>query len=66
MRSDLEDRIERLERLAGVDKPEPKTWVLVKGEPVPRDIGPNDTVIWNETEEGRQVTLEILAGKRTE
>jgi hypothetical protein len=64
--SDLKDRIERLERMAGTaDKLEPKIWVVVEGEPLPEGIGPQDTILRVVTDKAKALTERIIAGEGT-
>ena len=67
--SDLENRIKKLEkRVDALENKElkRKTWVLVKGEPVPEGIGENDQVIEVENERTKELTEQILRGEGTE
>ena len=61
---DIKSRLTRLENVTPPEH-ERKTWVLVKGEPEPKDATPNDLVIIVHDEETRQLTLRLIAGEGT-
>jgi hypothetical protein len=63
--SDIESRVKKLEQQTGADKPESKTWVVVKGEPRPDGIADGDTVIRVLNAETKENVLRVMAGERT-
>ena len=60
---DVRSRLNRLER-AKPHECEPKTWIIVRGEPDPEGIEPDDRLLIVPDERTRQLTQRIIAGER--
>ena len=61
----IERRLEKLEKQTGANKPESKTWVLVKGDPEPEGIEETDLIIRVSSEKVKELTLRIMEGENT-
>ena len=57
--SDLRSRLGRLE--GSVPEREPKTWILVNGEPMPADVRRDDVTVWVTSEQARDALTETIA-----
>ncbi|MBA7666986.1 hypothetical protein ES703_75071 [subsurface metagenome] len=64
--SDIEKRINDLEKHTAAGKPDHKTWVVVEGEPLPDGADDGDSVIRVKDEKAKRLTERVLAGERSE
>lgn len=63
--SDIEKRINDLEKHTGAGKPDHKTWVVIEGEPLPDGVAEGDSVIRVKDAEAKELTERVLAGEGT-
>lgn len=61
--SNLESRIKGLELTTGANKPESKTWVIVRGEPIPAGVKDNDRVYIVTDERAKEMLLQLMSGE---